>query len=53
MQFLALIESIAGALTSDNIETVVSLVDKLITLAESMEGSKSNPKTPIVTPPTA
>jgi hypothetical protein len=43
MQFLMLIESLSKILTVDNIESVVSLVEKLAELAESMHGSGQQP----------
>lgn len=36
MHFLNLVEAITKNLTMDNIETMVSLVEKLISLGESM-----------------
>jgi hypothetical protein len=45
MQFLMFIESLSKVVTVDNVETVISLVDKLITLAESMEQSITLPPT--------
>ena len=45
MQFLMLVESICNVLTVDNIESVVTLVDKLIAVEESIRNSKPNPPT--------
>jgi len=54
MQFLALIESLAKVITVDNIESVATLVEKLVALAEAMESpvSTAAAPTPPVTPPT-
>lgn len=46
MQFLALIEALSKTLTADNIETVVSLVEKLVALGESIKQSATTPPTP-------
>ena len=56
MQFLALIESLSKTLTADNIETVITLVENLVKLAESMKqsvntSSTTSPATPSTTPP--
>jgi hypothetical protein len=46
MQFLMLLESISKVITADNIDSVVTLVEKLASLAESIYTP------PAVTPPT-
>lgn len=50
MQFLALIEAIAGVLTPTNLSDVISLVEKLVTLGEqtvaAAEASQKTPTTP-------
>jgi len=42
MQFLKLVEAITTNLTADNISNMVSLVEKLITLGESIKKQVSD-----------
>jgi hypothetical protein len=47
MQFLALIESIAGVLTPTNLSDVIALVEKLVTLGEqTVEAAKASQQPP-------
>ena len=46
MQFLALIEAIAANLTPANIEQYITLVEKLITVAQSIEAAAKQSQNP-------
>jgi len=46
MQFLMLIESLSKVITVDNVESVIALVEKLITLAESVKDANSQAPMP-------
>lgn len=50
MHFLALVEALSKTINADNIETVVSLVEKLVALAESMKNASSDQQPPVNPP---